>query len=381
MMSSTPGKGVTTAQTTERPEGCAIRCVSRSRPTAEWMRETVGRMRLRRMPRPMLHPMRPPIRRSPIRAMVRYPGAQDAIAGWSRGAIRCRGWRGGRAFQCFGSCGEGAGDDVRYLIFATGPQGYGARGGELRQRLAIHLSAELRCRIEVFAVGSYRELYEAVHKGTGSLAWLPPALFADTQAAQSATPLVCCVRHGTASFRGALFVREDSPIRTLEGLGGKTVGWVDPDSCAGHLFPRIALLERGFDPDNSVGEQRFLGSHGKVARAVLDGEVDVGAGFVHCDPVGRVIGGSWSQIDPEAAVRSIVVSDAVPPDVICASAKLEPEVATEVQRVLVGFGETREGREVLEGLFHCGSLSAEIPRDYDAVRRVRRGLADPTIPD
>ena len=59
------------------------------------------------------------------------------------------------------------------------------------------------------------------------------------------------------------------------------VGWVDPDSCGGYLFPRAALAERGFDPKKHFKEEKLLGSHGAVVRAVESGDIDCGATYLN----------------------------------------------------------------------------------------------------
>ena len=75
-------------------------------------------------------------------------------------------------------------------------------------------------------------------------------------------------------YHGALFVKPDSPIRTADDLAGRTVGWVDRNSCAGYLFPRFALAEKRYHPTSLLGEEQFLRSHGATIQAVDAGHVD-----------------------------------------------------------------------------------------------------------
>jgi ABC-type phosphate/phosphonate transport system substrate-binding protein len=255
---------------------------------------------------------------------------------------------------------------VHYLVFATGPQGFGRNGAELRQKLALILSTEVGARVDVVAVSSYAELLRGIDRGTAQAAWCPPAVFVR---AENAVPLCRAIRHGTTSFRGALYTRAASAFEELDHLKEASLAWVDPYSCSGHLFPQLALADRGLG-SLLHGPQRFFGSQGAVARAVLWGDVDVGAGYVHLAVDGSVLRGSYSQVDPSAAVRVLLVTDPVPNDTICASRDLDPETAARLLRSLSGLAGSKEGRSILDGLFQCAELDPRVePSDYDGVRR------------
>ena len=260
---------------------------------------------------------------------------------------------------------------MRYLIFATGPQGLGRRGGELRQRLALLLSGEVRSRVEIYPCESYAELLGAVKRGTVSLAWLPPAIYVDAAEDGSAELLLRCLRRGAEGYRGVVFTTTSSPVRELRALAGRRMGWVDPASCSGHLYPRAALAEAGFDVDADLAEQCFLGSHAAVARAVAAGEVDAGATFVHVDDDDRVVTAGWDAVDPKG-FRRLLTSDPVPSDTICATRSLPAELHDTVRQVLSRLGEDEESRDLLAGLFQCVGFAPAAPDTYESVRRVRK---------
>lgn len=264
---------------------------------------------------------------------------------------------------------------MRYLIFATGPQGLGRRGGELRHRLAVLLSGEVSERVEVLAVESYGELLRTVEKGTASIAWLPPALYVAARDRGHAQLLCRSVRHDATSYRGTLFSLMTSLV-DADALRGAHIGWVDPDSCAGHLFPRITLADRGVSIDEVAAEQSFLGSHGAVARAVINGDVDVGATFVHVDADDCVLHAGWTAIDPSARMRRLLTTAPVPSDTICASKSLDEALVPTFQKALLSLSKMSAGAEVLHGLFQSASfVEAGDVEDYETVRRARRLVA------
>jgi len=154
-----------------------------------------------------------------------------------------------------------------------------------------------------------------------------------------------------------------------EDLRGARVAWVDPDSCAGHLFPSAALRERGLEPDELFGEQRFVGSHGSVVHAVARGEADAGATFAHVKADGSLLLAGWYPYAGAGGMRSILVTGAIPADVICASARVDVGL-DDLREELLRLHE--DAAELLDDLFGAERLVAARAADYDAVRAAIR---------
>lgn len=260
---------------------------------------------------------------------------------------------------------------MQFILLATGPLGMGKQGGRLRHQLALLLSGELRVRLEVVALEAYHDLMTAMERGTAAIAWFPPAVYVEARERFGAELLGRCARHGHSSYRGALFVRRSSPRRTAKDLEGAAVGWVDPDSCSGYLFPRLSLLDRGVDPQAGLGRQRFLGSHAEVARAVQTGEVDVGATYVHVfgDHEDEIIEAGWTRVTGTESMRAVVISEPVPSDTICASPTMDPRIRAGVEDVLRGLHTSPEGQAILQGLFQAVAIEPADPEDYEIVQR------------
>ena len=146
------------------------------------------------------------------------------------------------------------------LTFATGPVQLDDDGAHLRRELGRALSEALGASIEVVAEASYASLSERVMRGEAALAWLPPATFVRASEGGTVERVFSSERAYGARYQAALFVRADGPVTDLDALAGKRVAWVDRDSCAGYLFPKLELLERGRPPDSLFVSQRFLES-------------------------------------------------------------------------------------------------------------------------
>ncbi len=259
-------------------------------------------------------------------------------------------------------------------IVGTGPIGGGRAGERDRARLAAALQRALERDVEVRAAVTYSELLDWVGAREVHLAWLGPALFVQAQARFGVDALVRSERDGTQSFRGALFVREDSPRRTPEDLRGAKVAWVDPDSCSGFLFPRLAMSKRGLDPDTTFDVPRILGSHEAVVRAVAEGVADVGATFVELrradDPRSEIVRAGWS--GGPCPMRAVLLTEPIPSDVVVATRAVDPAMRAVLTRGLERLGGDPDGRAVLAQMFQADRLCRVAAEDYSAVRTALR---------
>ena len=91
----------------------------------------------------------------------------------------------------------------------------------------------------------------------------------------NAIPLV--QREEDAQFHSKFITRAGSPIRSLQDLKGKTLGFGSESSTSGHLMPRYFLLSNGIQPDRDLARYAFSGAHDVTAKWVESGKVDAGA--------------------------------------------------------------------------------------------------------
>lgn len=172
-------------------------------------------------------------------------------------------------------------------------------------------------------------LARAWGSGTIDLAWVSPALALTAPEMRGAVPAVSSVRQGVASYHGVLFVRRDSPIASPLGLRRARAAWVAPTSAGGYIFPRVALAGHGVDPAGLFAEESFLGSHGAVARAVRDGDADVGATFAVFeggDATAPLVRAGFTDLEGGGWARILLPTPPIPADLLVASPGLAREV-------------------------------------------------------
>jgi phosphonate transport system substrate-binding protein len=141
------------------------------------------------------------------------------------------------------------------------------------QPLVDYLTQRTGSRWELAISSSYGETVERLCSGEVALAYLGPLTYVRARELCGATPIVKLVTKGRPTFRSFIVVRDDSPIRTLADLRGKSFGFGSPLSTSSHIVPRATLAMAGIRPGVDV-RCRYYNHHDSAARAVLLGEVD-----------------------------------------------------------------------------------------------------------
>ncbi len=234
-----------------------------------------------------------------------------------------------RHFVAVASESESGSRGVRVgIAFASHPT-------ELRAQLdhfCAALGAVLQVPVAGLGVWHYHRLLEALEMGDIDVAWLPPILAGLAVARGRVLPIAMPVRDGAAFYSTALFVRNDAPWRSVGEMRGARVAWVDRRSAAGYLVIRAHLRSIGIDLEKVFGAEQFLGAHDAVARAVNDREADVGASFVHFDPVtGGVLRSGWRELD----MRVIAHAGPIPSDLLAIGTHVPEHLRDAIQKLLV----------------------------------------------
>lgn len=187
---------------------------------------------------------------------------------------------------------------------------------------------------------SYAALPKWMESGGAHIAWAPPLVAIDLTRAREKKPIatlaLCCTRSGDAGYHAAIFTRHSSKIATLADLEGAHMAWVDTNSSAGYLVPRMRIASEGLDPAKLFGRQSFLGSHERVACAVLEGDADAGATYMSLDPsTGRPMSAGW--LEAGAGINGaflIATAGPIPSDALVLSNRLSEPAREKVTQAL-----------------------------------------------
>jgi phosphonate transport system substrate-binding protein len=166
-------------------------------------------------------------------------------------------------------------------------------------------------------------------------------------------------------YTGYIFVRKDSPYRSLDDLKGKTFAFVDPSSASGFKMPAAMIgLRKGATPEKYFSKFFFVGDHSEVASAVYYGCVDAGATWDNSYNMNT---------QPQrfgAAFRIIERTPPIPNDAWAVGPRVDSTLAAKLKRVLLLIDrttKTRDGRTVLNPAlgFPGSGWSERSPQFYE----------------
>jgi phosphonate transport system substrate-binding protein len=240
------------------------------------------------------------------------------------------------------------------ITFAIVPSTGHSETQEGLDHLAAYLSEDLGVKVAGRLAQSYAQVVDELERDHVQFAWMPPVLHVLAEERLRLLPLCSTVRAGKTRYYAALFVDARSRYRNLDSLMQTRVAWVDATSASGYLYPRVHLQARGIDPTSFFKEELFLGSHGAVVRAVLEGRADVGATFAERPERGEPIrAASFVEVAPEKPVRVLDWTGPIPNDLVVAHGLQPMEQCQQFARSLLQLGSFAVGRNLLHGVFRA----------------------------
>ncbi len=145
--------------------------------------------------------------------------------------------------------------------------------------LTEYLSKELGVKVTLRVANDYAAVIEGQRAGNIQIGFYGPASYARAIITGVSTEPVVVARHsnGLTGYYSVLYVKADSPYKSIEDLKGKTIALVDPNSTSGNNAPRFFLNKNGYDVESYFGKNIYAGSHDNAVLALAQGTVDVAA--------------------------------------------------------------------------------------------------------
>jgi phosphate/phosphite/phosphonate ABC transporter binding protein len=244
----------------------------------------------------------------------------------------------------------------------------------LLDALSVYLSTQVGVPVAAYRALTYEDLATRISTGDLQVAWLPPALFVELERSVGMRAVAAAERGLGVGYFSVFFTLVDSDIRTVEDIPGHSVGWVDPGSASGYVFPRLQLASYGIDPTTAFPEEVFFRSHQAVVRGVVDRAVDVGATYVHLDPSepSKVVRAGWQPppagVDP-SSIQWLDPFGPLPADVVAVSNKLDQVLAEKIGRAFFGIHQVEAVRLAAQRQFGTGRFVPVHERSYEILRR------------
>ena len=151
--------------------------------------------------------------------------------------------------------------------------------------MTAYLSKALGVPVRLRIANDYAAVIESQRAGNAQLAFYGPASFARAVMTGVKVEPIVNQRHdtGASGYYAVIYVRADSPYRTIEDLKGKNLALVDPNSTSGNQAPRYFLHKAGHPVDTFFGKTVYAGSHENAVLALVQGTVDAAANLYNTD--------------------------------------------------------------------------------------------------
>jgi len=189
-----------------------------------------------------------------------------------------------------------------------------------------------------------------------TLAYLTPVAYLKAHKKGGAKIVAKTVTKGKASFQLMIVVKEDSPIKTVADLKGKTFAFGDEKA----LLQRAAVVGAGVKLED-FSSYKFIGHYDNIARGVSNGDFD--AGILKDTKAFK-----WEG----KGLRILAASPDLPPYNIAANGDISDELLAKLKKAFLGLDQNNpEHLKVIKAVAkkYTGFASTN-DAEYDIVRKL-----------
>jgi phosphonate transport system substrate-binding protein len=193
-------------------------------------------------------------------------------------------------------------------------------------------------------------------EGNVEIAYLTPVAYLRAHEQGGAQLIAKTVTNGKASFQLMIVVKEDSPIKTVEELKGKSFAFGDKRA----LLQRAAVVGAGIKLED-LSEYKFLGHYDNIARAVMNNDFDAGI-------LKDTMAYKWQG----KGLRILHSSPDLPPYNIVASKNVSPSLMKDLRKAFLSLDHNNPKHlEVIKALDQkYDGFAATSDAEYDVVRQL-----------
>jgi len=174
---------------------------------------------------------------------------------------------------------------------------------------------------------SYGAVVEGMANGLADIGFFGPVTYLQAKERGGAELLAVGVEKGQSVYYSALFVRANSPIKTITGLKAKRVSFGDVNSTSSFAFPVAMLIAAGVDPARDLGGVVMAGSHANSLKALQEGHVDAAAASF--DSFEKAVAQGAIKADE---LRVLAKSDPIPYPPLAMHPKLPPDLKAKLKK-------------------------------------------------
>jgi phosphonate transport system substrate-binding protein len=222
--------------------------------------------------------------------------------------------------------------------------------------LTDYLKAATGRNVELALSPDMPAAIKALSRGDVELAYLTPVAYLNAHKMGDAILIAKAVTNNQAYFRLEIVVREDSPIKNVADLAGKSFAFGDPAA----LLQQAVVVNAGM-PLESFGKRAYIGHYDNIARGVLNKDYDAG---IVTDSKAR----KWNK----GGLRVIYSSEKLPPYNIAAKGNIDHALFLKLQEALLKLDRRNPNHgRVLDALGKdYDGFEKTSDAEYDVIRRL-----------
>jgi phosphate/phosphite/phosphonate ABC transporter binding protein len=212
------------------------------------------------------------------------------------------------------------------------------------------------CRSRIIIVKDYDALTEGIKNNIIDVGWLSPFAYVNAHKESGVIPIATPKVNGRFSYNGYIITRKNSSISKLSDFRNKHFGYVDMKSASGYIYARHMFKLEGLDPDKLFERVSFMGSHDKVIKSVLSGELDGGATYSEAIDMAEAAG------LPVSELHILVKTEDIPKDAIAVNPNLSKKLAEELKQAFAAYDGTASKESPVQGFAESDDVKYNVIR-------------------
>lgn len=147
---------------------------------------------------------------------------------------------------------------------------------QTNQEFKAYLEKATGKKVELIVTLDYSAMFEAARFGRIDMGYYGPMPYVMARTRANIEPVAVLVSNGAPTYLGCIIASKAGGVKTLADVRGKTFGFTDPASTAGHLLSRTMMLNLGMVAGKDY-QYQFLNGHDALVLAVQNNRVQAGA--------------------------------------------------------------------------------------------------------
>ncbi len=227
-----------------------------------------------------------------------------------------------------------------------------------------YLSRRIGKPVDLKVAVDFETAIKDIGQNITQLCYMTPSTFIEANKRYGVNVLTRALRDGKPYHHSVIITRQDSDIRSIEDLKGRSFAFGDRRSTSSHIIPRSMLKQAGIDLSD-LKYYNYLGHHDDVVKAVLNGEFDAGG-----------VMEATAYKFKDRGIRFLKFSEEIPEFNICYNPALSERDLSIIRAAIISLRDSDpEGAAILKSIdeSYTGFVEAR-DSDYETIKSVMAKL-------